>query len=253
SCARSSSGPTSRSCRGRTPSASVICSSATPPTTPFRRRCARSCTPALPTGLRSVAPTSSSSTSSWATTSSRRLAIATSWGSSATMSSEQRRGDAWRTPAVARSCVRISRRRGTSWSARSGLLRPARRTTRSSSTSSTPFTARAAPSGRPRPPQRPPLAACADSGDHVALYRVHLSRCRLAQFRLRYDEQLKAAEQAAFHASRSHLPHLRAESFRWLAGPRFYGSTSISELLRWLDDQESVLPTATEKTYRSLA
>ncbi|HZR92135.1 MAG TPA: adenylate/guanylate cyclase domain-containing protein [Gaiellaceae bacterium] len=97
------------------------------------------------------------------------------------------------------------------------------------------------------------LAACADSGDHVALYRVHLSRCRLAQFRLRYDEQLKAAEQAAFHATRSHLPHLRAESFRWLAGPRFYGSTSISELLRWLDDQESVLPTATEKTYRSLA
>jgi tetratricopeptide (TPR) repeat protein len=93
----------------------------------------------------------------------------------------------------------------------------------------------------------------AEAGDDVALYRVHLTRCRLAQYRLRYDEQLEAAEQAALHARRSGLPHLQAESFRWLAGPRFYGSTPIPELLRWLDEQAPVLPALTYKTYRSAA
>jgi class 3 adenylate cyclase/tetratricopeptide (TPR) repeat protein len=97
------------------------------------------------------------------------------------------------------------------------------------------------------------LPVCAEAGDDVALYRVHLIRCRLAQLRLRYDEQLEAAEQAAVHAGRAGLPHLRAESFRWLVGPRFYGSTPIPELLRWLDEQESVLPPLTYKTYRSAA
>jgi class 3 adenylate cyclase/tetratricopeptide (TPR) repeat protein len=97
------------------------------------------------------------------------------------------------------------------------------------------------------------LPACEAVGDEVALYRVHLTRCRLAQQRLRYDEQLEAAERAAFHAGRAGLPHLQAESFRWLAGPRFYGSTPIPELLRWLDEQQDVLPAATQNTYRSAA
>ncbi|HEU5216083.1 MAG TPA: adenylate/guanylate cyclase domain-containing protein [Gaiellaceae bacterium] len=97
------------------------------------------------------------------------------------------------------------------------------------------------------------LPRCREAGDDVALYRVHLVRCRLAQRRLRYDEQLEAAEQAYAHACRSGLPHLQAESFRWLVGPRFYGSTPIPELLRWLDERESVLPVVTHKTYRSLA
>ncbi len=97
------------------------------------------------------------------------------------------------------------------------------------------------------------LQLCEAAGDDVALYRVHLTRCRLAQLRLHYDEQLEAAERAAFHAGRAGLPHLQAESFRWLAGPRFYGSTPIPELLRWLDEQQPVLPAVTHKTYRSAA
>ena len=91
------------------------------------------------------------------------------------------------------------------------------------------------------------------AGDDVALYHVHLIRCRLAQFRLRYDEQLAQAELAAHHARASGRPHLQAESFRWLAGPRFYGSTPIPELLRWLEEQQPVLPAVTHKTYLSAA
>jgi class 3 adenylate cyclase len=97
------------------------------------------------------------------------------------------------------------------------------------------------------------LAACTEKGDDVALYRVHLGRCRLAQWRLQYDKQLEAAEQAALYATRSGLLHLQAESFRWLAAPRFYGSTPIPELLRWLDEQEAVLPAAIQKAYRAAA
>ena len=96
------------------------------------------------------------------------------------------------------------------------------------------------------------LPVCEAAGDDVALYRVHLARCKLAQRHLRYDDQLEAAERAALHAGRAGLPHLQAESFRWLAGPRFYGSTPIPELLRWLDEQRD-LPAATLKTYRSAA
>jgi tetratricopeptide (TPR) repeat protein len=97
------------------------------------------------------------------------------------------------------------------------------------------------------------LSACAETGDAVALYRVHLARCRLAQWRLHYDRQLEAAEQAAFHATRSGLPHLQAESFRWLTAPRFYGATPVPELLRWLDENETVLPAVTYKSYRAAA
>jgi class 3 adenylate cyclase/tetratricopeptide (TPR) repeat protein len=97
------------------------------------------------------------------------------------------------------------------------------------------------------------LPLCEAAGDDVALYFVHLARCKLAQLGLRYDEQLAAAERAAFHARRAGRAHLEAETARWLAGPRFYGTTPIPELLRWLDEQESVVPPTTWKTYRLVA
>jgi class 3 adenylate cyclase/tetratricopeptide (TPR) repeat protein len=97
------------------------------------------------------------------------------------------------------------------------------------------------------------LAEFEAAGDDVALYRVHMIRGRLAQYRLRYDEQLEAAELAAVHARASGQPHLQSESFRWLAAARFYGSTPIPEVLRWLDEQQGELPVATQKGYRSAA
>ena len=77
SCARSSSGRTAPRSPATTPSGSAISSSATPPTTPCRRRFARSCTSGSGRGSRRTA-SCSSRTSSSGTTWSRRPAISAS-------------------------------------------------------------------------------------------------------------------------------------------------------------------------------
>jgi class 3 adenylate cyclase/tetratricopeptide (TPR) repeat protein len=78
------------------------------------------------------------------------------------------------------------------------------------------------------------------AGDDFALYLVHSARMHLAHLRNRYDEELAAIETMMFYAQRTGLPHLTERwPFQTGGAARFGGSTTLTDLLAWLDDRET--------------
>jgi class 3 adenylate cyclase/tetratricopeptide (TPR) repeat protein len=78
-----------------------------------------------------------------------------------------------------------------------------------------------------------------DAGDAFALYVAHRGLGMVAFSRARMDALLGAQQQALLHARRTGLPHLEARLWPWTAASRYFGSTPVSELLTWLDEQEA--------------
>jgi class 3 adenylate cyclase/tetratricopeptide (TPR) repeat protein len=75
-----------------------------------------------------------------------------------------------------------------------------------------------------------------EAGDDRALYIGYSGVGQVAGMRAQMDAQRDAEEWAFVHAQRAGLPH-PPESRRIAA--RFFGSTPVSELLAWLDEQET--------------
>jgi tetratricopeptide (TPR) repeat protein len=73
-------------------------------------------------------------------------------------------------------------------------------------------------------------------GDDFALYTAYRALGQVANMRKQMDARLEAYERAAAHARRAGLPH---ELLRWRAMARCFGTTPVSELLAWLDEQEA--------------
>ena len=73
------------------------------------------------------------------------------------------------------------------------------------------------------------------AGNDLALYVLHFARGEVAHNRGHLDIALKAMEQAARHALRAGLPR---RLIGWLAAFRTWGTTPVSELLAWLDENE---------------
>jgi hypothetical protein len=68
----------------------------------------------------------------------------------------------------------------------------------------------------------------------VALYAAYAALGQVMNMRARMDGVRDAYERAAVHASRAGRPY---EWLGWRAAGRYFGTTPVSELLAWLDDQ----------------
>jgi class 3 adenylate cyclase/tetratricopeptide (TPR) repeat protein len=75
-----------------------------------------------------------------------------------------------------------------------------------------------------------------DSGDDLALYVGWTALAEVASTRALMDEALEAVERALSHARRA--GHLPAGSLGSRAACRFFGTTPVSRLLGWLDENE---------------
>jgi class 3 adenylate cyclase len=73
------------------------------------------------------------------------------------------------------------------------------------------------------------------AGDDLALYIGYHALSQVANVRAQMDAKLEAAERAFVHAQRAGLPHLELAA---RASARFFGTTPVSDLLAWLDEQE---------------
>ena len=82
---------------------------------------------------------------------------------------------------------------------------------------------------------RPELEA---AGDEFALYLLHFARAQAAHLRSRNDEEIAALDQMMFHAERTGLPHLVAWAFPGGGAARFFGSTSVTEVLSWIEERK---------------
>jgi class 3 adenylate cyclase/tetratricopeptide (TPR) repeat protein len=72
--------------------------------------------------------------------------------------------------------------------------------------------------------------------DDLALYIAYFALGQVALMRGQMDARLDACERAFAHAQRAGLPH----DLLWERGAsRYYGTTPVSELLAWLDEQEA--------------
>jgi tetratricopeptide (TPR) repeat protein len=71
--------------------------------------------------------------------------------------------------------------------------------------------------------------------DDLALYIAYLALARVAHIRAQMDTQLEALERAVAHARRAGLPYELLLGWRGVA--RLFGTSPVSELLAWLDEQ----------------
>ncbi|MGZ6299188.1 MAG: AAA family ATPase, partial [Candidatus Limnocylindria bacterium] len=74
------------------------------------------------------------------------------------------------------------------------------------------------------------------AGDEFALYTAYMALGQVANMRAQMDAKLDAYEHAFAHARQAGLPH---QLLAWRASARFSGTTPVSELLAWLDEQEA--------------
>ena len=72
------------------------------------------------------------------------------------------------------------------------------------------------------------------AGDELALYTAYLALGQVANMRAQIDAGLEAYERAAAHAQQAGLPD---RLVGWRAAIRLVGTTPVSELLAWLDEQ----------------
>jgi len=79
-----------------------------------------------------------------------------------------------------------------------------------------------------------PVFQAAD--DDLALYIAYEALGQVANIRAQLDAGLEAYERASAHARQAGL---RPEFVAWRAAFRFFGTTPVSELLAWLDEQEA--------------
>jgi class 3 adenylate cyclase/tetratricopeptide (TPR) repeat protein len=77
-----------------------------------------------------------------------------------------------------------------------------------------------------------------EGSDDFALYIADSARAMVAHQRGWMDEELKARERSLLHARRTGLPHYGGWTLPSLAWSRLRGTTPVSELLEWLDEQE---------------
>jgi class 3 adenylate cyclase/tetratricopeptide (TPR) repeat protein len=73
------------------------------------------------------------------------------------------------------------------------------------------------------------------AGDDVALYIGYAALGQVANARAQIDAALEAYERAAAHARQASLPH---ELLGWRAAFRLFGTTPVSGLLAWLDEND---------------
>ena len=73
------------------------------------------------------------------------------------------------------------------------------------------------------------------AANDVALYSGYFALGQVALGRGQMDEGLEATERAAAHARRTGLPH---ELLGWRGGFRIWGTTPLSQVLAWLDENE---------------
>ena len=73
------------------------------------------------------------------------------------------------------------------------------------------------------------------AGDDLALYTAYHGLAQVEFERAQMDAALDAYERAAAHARKAGLPQ---EFLEWRASCRYYGTTSVSGLLAWLDEHE---------------
>jgi class 3 adenylate cyclase/predicted ATPase len=73
-------------------------------------------------------------------------------------------------------------------------------------------------------------------GDDLALYIAYSARAEVAEARAQMDAGLEASERAFAHAQLA--GHPAAGALGSLAAFRFFGTTPVSELLSWLDENE---------------
>jgi class 3 adenylate cyclase len=74
------------------------------------------------------------------------------------------------------------------------------------------------------------------AGDDLALYIAYSSLAEVTSVRAQMDAALEASEQASAHARRA--GHAAAGALGSRAAYRFFGTTPVSELLAWLDENE---------------
>ncbi len=74
------------------------------------------------------------------------------------------------------------------------------------------------------------------AGDDLALYIAYSALAEVAFMRGQMDAALEAYERAAAHARQA--GHLPPSPLAARAGARFFGTTPVSELLAWLDENE---------------
>ena len=74
-------------------------------------------------------------------------------------------------------------------------------------------------------------------GDDFALYLGYLATGILAHNRAQMDGARLAYDQALVHARRTGVPHYEAWMVAMPAAARYYGSTPVTEVLAWLDEQ----------------
>jgi class 3 adenylate cyclase/tetratricopeptide (TPR) repeat protein len=74
------------------------------------------------------------------------------------------------------------------------------------------------------------------AGDDLALYTAYRALGQVANMRKQMDARLEAYEQATAHARRAGLPD---QLLGWRAMTRCFGTTPVSELLAWLDEQDA--------------
>jgi tetratricopeptide (TPR) repeat protein len=73
--------------------------------------------------------------------------------------------------------------------------------------------------------------------DDLGLYLAHAAAGLVAINRGRADAQIEALERSLVHSARLDSPHY--DAWLLLADAHFYGSTSVPEMLTWLDAQEA--------------
>jgi tetratricopeptide (TPR) repeat protein len=81
-----------------------------------------------------------------------------------------------------------------------------------------------------------------DAGDDLALSTAYRALGQVANMRAQMDMRLEANERALIHLRRAGIPHHEDRLVYSLALARFHGSTSVPELLEWLDEQEAMRP-----------
>jgi class 3 adenylate cyclase/tetratricopeptide (TPR) repeat protein len=76
------------------------------------------------------------------------------------------------------------------------------------------------------------------AGDELALYVAYRALAQVAHMRALMDTALEALETAVVQARRRGLPHREMSAQPQLGAARYFGSTAVSDLIAWLDEQE---------------